>query len=109
LKAWCEKIWTEKEERLRKFYAQKTYEGFERRLDIPWNAMHLAFFGWTVVTIFFVYLFLTNSFAFYWAIACILFFVFFSAFTIGIQQFEIDLFRKFDCNSEKSEKVCKKD
>lgn len=101
IKTWCEKAWSQKETTLEEFYKEKTNRTFSpaAKNDRPWNCMYFALVGWTLFTWFTIYLTFTNSLAFYWVLLSIISFVTVSYFSIGIQQFEIDLFNKFDKNA----------
>jgi len=98
VKQWCEERWAMKEKALEKFYSVETDRKFNSvfRCDRPWNAMYFALVGWTGWTAYTVYLTFTTSFWFYWVILCTVTFILVSGFTTGMQQLEIDLYRKYD-------------
>lgn len=103
IKTWCEQRWAEKEASLKKFYSIKPDDrrlSSRVRYDRPWNAMYLALVSWTAVTVFTLYLTFCTTWGFYYTCFSILGFVLVSYFTYGIQNFEIDLFRKYDCPPE---------
>lgn len=58
--------------------------------------MYFALVAWTVVTMYLIYFTVTTSLGFYWVVLCTVSFATLSYFSIGIQQFEIDLFNRFD-------------
>jgi len=58
--------------------------------------MYFALVAWTMVTMYLIYLTVTTTLGFYWVVFCTVSFATLSYFSIGIQQFEIDLFNRFD-------------
>lgn len=65
--------------------------------------MYFALVAWTVVTMYLIYVTVTSTLGFYWVVFCTVSFSTLSYFSIGIQQFEIDLFNRFDINSSSSD------
>jgi hypothetical protein len=112
IKKWCEDRWVEKEKSLEKFYSAPPPTGrhFSRdfRCDRPWNAMYLALVGWTAITAYTMYLTFTTTLGFYWVLFCTVAFILVSYFTTGMQQLEIDLFRKYDHPEVSTEQTIRK-
>ncbi|CAL8080569.1 unnamed protein product [Orchesella dallaii] len=102
IKKWCEERWEAKEDALTKFYKPQTDRKFSQdyKCDRPWNAMYFALVAWTVFTMYTIYLTFTSSIALYWILFSTASFIIVSYFSIGIQQFEIDLYNKFDKEDE---------
>ncbi|XP_035711163.1 lysocardiolipin acyltransferase 1-like [Folsomia candida] len=101
IKTWCEQRWAEKETSLKKFYSEKNPNlrrlSSKVRFARPWNAMFLAIASWTGITVFTTYLTFFTTCGFYYTCFSISGFVLVSYFTYGIQNFELDLFYKYDC------------
>ncbi len=102
IRSWCEKRWAEKEDALEKFYSKEPQDrrlSSKVRCEKPWNALYLALVAWTAVTAVTLYLTFYTTWGMYYTIFCITGFVTISYFSYGIQNFEIDLYRKYDCPS----------
>jgi hypothetical protein len=70
--------------------------------------MYLALVGWTAITAYTMYLTFTTTLGFYWVLFCTVAFILVSYFTTGMQQLEIDLFRKYDHPEESTEQTIRK-
>ncbi|XP_071450616.1 lysocardiolipin acyltransferase 1-like isoform X2 [Hetaerina americana] len=118
LRHWLTELWRDKEEALRQFYAEYNSESSSTKTLLhefrhfgghskacclaragctcaapPSNALYLALFSWTALSVFTIVALFTSPAARLWVTAHTLLFISLSIFTDGLQNFEVTLFR----------------